>query len=144
MGKMQKSKRSYGRDTKILAAALLAGVSACATSQGPVSAYALTRTSGEAPGGNCPNGGSKIDIGQDKNTNGTLDQDEIKGGVFVCNGPNGALVEANTLPAGDPSCPAGGIEVRSGTDANGNGKLEAGEFERSFSCNGPGDAKAKN
>jgi len=123
----------------LLAAAILALGAGCATTQAttqaPARAQALTRTSAEAPGPNCAMGGSKIEVGPDRNTNQTLDHDEVTGAVFACNGPNGALIEASTLPAGDANCALGGIEVRSGTDANANGQLEAGEYERNYSCN---------
>lgn len=99
-----------------------------------IDATALTRTSYEPPGPNCAMGGSKIEIGQDRNGNGTLDADEESGGVFACNGPNGALIEASPVAPGT-RCLAGGLEVRSGTDANGNGKLDQGEYESNFSCN---------
>ena len=82
-----------------------------------------------------------------------LDDAEVSGSVFICDGASGpvggngangeagvsapaALVEGSSLPVGDANCPAGGLEVKTGIDANRNGVLDAGEFVATFSCNG--------
>jgi hypothetical protein len=56
---------------------------------------ALIKTSIEAAGGNCLNGGTKVEVGIDSNRNGILDLSEIDTTqtVYVCNGLNGS---ANT------------------------------------------------
>ncbi|WP_348673564.1 alkaline phosphatase [uncultured Abyssibacter sp.] len=48
------------------------------------------------------------------------------GGSDGSDGSN-ALVAQTELPVGDANCPAGGIQVDSGTDANGNGQLDTAE-----------------
>jgi hypothetical protein len=52
---------------------------------------ALIKTSAEAAGTNCANGGTKIETGLDANNNGVLDVNEINGSQtrYVCNGVNG-------------------------------------------------------
>ena len=82
-----------------------------------------------------------------------LDDAEVSGSVFICDGASGpvggngangeagvsapaALVEGSSPPVGDANCPAGGLEVKTGIDANRNGVLDAGEFVATFSCNG--------
>ncbi len=47
---------------------------------------ALLRTTAEAPGDNCLNGGVKIESGIDDNKSGVLDDNEVDDAVFVCNG----------------------------------------------------------
>lgn len=41
-------------------------------------------------GASCPNGGQRIDVGRDKNGNGTLDDGEIEQTAYICNGKDGA------------------------------------------------------
>jgi hypothetical protein len=52
---------------------------------------ALINTSVEPSGTNCPNGGTKIEVGLDINSNGVLDNSEINASQtkYVCNGPQG-------------------------------------------------------
>ncbi|MDO7849162.1 hypothetical protein Q5H92_22555, partial [Hymenobacter sp. M29] len=47
---------------------------------------ALVRTTAEAAGANCATGGTKIETGQDANSNGSLDASEITATRYVCNG----------------------------------------------------------
>jgi len=59
----------------------------------------------------------------------------------ACSGSNGttgqsSLVRLDPEPPG-ANCPAGGVAVRAGLDANGNGALDAGEVSStSYACNG--------
>ena len=48
----------------------------------------LIKTSNEEPGNNCKTGGVKIDYGQDINSNGILDEDEIDASLtkYICDG----------------------------------------------------------
>lgn len=50
---------------------------------------ALVKTTTEAAGANCANGGIKVESGLDNNNNGTLDASEITATKYVCNGTNG-------------------------------------------------------
>jgi hypothetical protein len=71
----------------------------------------------EPSGANCSAGGVKLEFGRDKNGNHTLQDDEIDPSLtrYVCNGQgsNGApgqSVTVDTVPSGDPRCPAGGAK----------------------------------
>lgn len=59
--------------------------------QGPNGKNSLTRTSVEAPGGNCATGGTKIETGIDANNNGALEDNEVDATKtkYVCNGATG-------------------------------------------------------
>jgi len=110
----------------------LAFLAGCEGPTGPAGAgsdgtNALTNTSSEPAGANCANGGTKVEVGLDENSNGTLDADEITGTSYVCNG-NGtnSLVRTSTEDPGS-NCPAGGTKIESGLDTNNNGILDDGE-----------------
>ena len=49
----------------------------------------LMSTSLEAPGANCPTGGTRVVTGIDDNGNNALSTDEIDDTIFICNGENG-------------------------------------------------------
>ena len=49
----------------------------------------LIFTSFEAPGANCPTGGTRVVTGIDDNGNNALSTDEIDDTIFICNGENG-------------------------------------------------------
>src|SRR5205807_225669 len=51
---------------------------------------ALTVTTAEPPGPNCPDGGTRIDAGLDANGDGTLDLLEVTATTYACNGAAGA------------------------------------------------------
>lgn len=95
----------------------------------------------EAPGANCSNGGSKIDVGLDTNGNGLLDASEITLSQFICNGQNGvdatnSLIRVTDELPGD-NCPNGGFKIEVGIDANGDGTLAESEVSGTqFICNG--------
>jgi concanavalin A-like lectin/glucanase superfamily protein len=104
----------------------------------------------EAPGSNCPLGGSRIDAGIDADGNGVLDPTEVTSTQYVCNGAGGAagatgatgagastlLVETSNEAAG-ANCAAGGQRIRAGYDSNGNGVLDAAEVASTgYVCSG--------
>ena len=101
----------------------------------------------EAPGSNCPTGGSRIDAGLDADGNGVLDPSEATSTQYVCNGAGGAtgarrtcgptlLVETSNEAAG-ANCATGGQRIRAGYDSNGNGVLDAAEVASTgYVCNG--------
>jgi len=64
----------------------------------------LVKSTPEAPGANCANGGVRIDIGIDSNGDGVLDPSEVQQTTYVCNGTNSdaALGSACSLPS---QCP---------------------------------------
>jgi hypothetical protein len=131
-------------------------VLACgAGSNGVSGTSSLVNTTPEPAGANCPNGGTKIDVGDDTNNNGTLDSGEIKQTRYVCagaagtngttgtNGTNGKdgkdgtsfLITTAAEPAGS-NCAQGGMKIQSGADANGNGVLDGSEATTTYVCNG--------
>lgn len=118
---------------------------------GPSSA--ATTTVLQAGGEHCPGGGLGIYTGKDGNANGVLDAAEVLDGKPVCNplGDDGktplglgTLVMVVSEPSGTTNCPAGGLKVLSGADANGNGALDADEvLFANYFCNGtPGSSSA--
>ncbi len=96
------------------------------------------------PGSDCATGGHEIKTGVDTNDNGVLDANEVLSDVFVCNGKDGsdgadghhAMTEIVPLGAGEGGCAAGGYLFRMGVDENGNGALDAGEYDEATVCNG--------
>lgn len=114
---------------------------------------ALVQTTAISSGAECPSGGVRIDAGIDINESGSLDAAEIQQTSFVCNGSDGAdgtdgqdgqdgadglsALIRTELQSPGAICPAGGIRVLSGVDANRNGQLDAGEeTQTSYLCNG--------
>lgn len=100
----------------------------------------------------CPGGGIGIYAGSDTNGNGVLEAPEVLKGTPVCGPltdvvrPGGlvSLVMIASEPTGTVHCPAGGLKVLSGPDANRNGALEASEVAfTEYLCNGaPGAGSA--
>jgi hypothetical protein len=108
----------------------------------------LMVTNTELAGGNCANGGVRVDSGIDVDANGTLSATEIDATTYVCDGTDGtdgtdgadgvggadgvngvsSLVEVSEIPAGDEACPNGGQRIESGLDADGDGTLSEGEI----------------
>ena len=100
----------------------------------------LVRTEGRDADSICTEGGAEIFIGNDLNSNGYLDADEISTSTKVCHGkeglsgPQGApgalgntiqdLIDIENLSAGQGGCENGGIIIHSGLDDNDNGELE--------------------
>lgn len=110
----------------------------CEGDVGPSGIDSLIETSDEPAGINCATGGLKVDIGLDTNKNGVLDANEIKTTKFICSGAAGqnSLVKTTAENAGS-NCPAGGLKVEAGVDANKNGTLEQSEVQSTqFVCNG--------
>ena len=107
---------------------------------GPPGANALTRTSQEPPGANCPNGGIKIEAGIDTNGNGELDAPEINTAstAYVCNGTGTNALVKTTAELAGPNCPFGGTKIETGLDTNNNGTLDDTEIDvvaTSYVCN---------
>lgn len=86
-----------------------------------------------ASAADCAFGGSVVSSGIDDNRDTILDDGEIRTRTVLCNaeppavpGPDAVLVRLAVEPAG-ARCPEGGTAVGSGTDRNGDGKLEDDE-----------------
>ena len=138
---------------------LAVAVFACGSgSNGANGTSALVNTTPEPAGANCPNGGTKVDVGDDTNGNGTLDASEIKQTRYVCAGANGAsgsngtngtngkdgkdgkdgtayLITTAAEPPGS-NCPTGGTKIQSGADTNNNNVLDGNEATTTYVCNG--------
>ncbi len=107
----------------------------------------LTNMTIELPGSNCNNGGYKISVGLDVNSNLVLDENEIQSEEFVCNGINGnngtngtngnnSLINVSEEQAGT-YCSDGGIKIETGLDINSNGILDENEIQTiNYICNG--------
>ncbi|MET0411529.1 MAG: hypothetical protein ABW217_09540 [Polyangiaceae bacterium] len=97
----------------------------------------LTRVSSEQTGGNCANGGQKLESGPDGDSDGVLASSEVTSSSFVCNGAasRAALVTTRTLARGDDDCPDGGVALIIGFDADDDGVVD-GSGETRYVCNG--------
>jgi hypothetical protein len=92
----------------------------------------------EPPGDACPEGGTAIRMGTDRDRDGVLDDHEVTETTYVCAGyDRGALLsEATEVPPGDP-CPNGGTRVDLGQDADGDGTLDPEEItDTLYVCDG--------
>lgn len=105
----------------------------------------LIVVSPEPPGQNCADGGQRIDSGVDFDGDGTLDPAEIEATAYICASEGGqdgqsgtdSLITTTSVSAND-MCPAGGVRIDAGTDADENGTLDAEEIEAtSYLCNDP-------
>ncbi len=96
----------------------------------------LTRTSTNGVTGCGSAGGVTIESGLDTDGSGTLDNGEVTQSNSVCNGSDGAtsLVEVNVEAAG-ANCAAGGQQIVSGVDEDGDGALTGAEIaDTSYVC----------
>jgi ELWxxDGT repeat protein len=93
----------------------------------------------ESAGSNCANGGTRIDVGVDDNSNGVLEASEIDQTQYVCDGgsSNNTMLTSISSPPSNMGCDAGGRVIAHGLD-NGdgggtyaNGVLETGEIDSS-------------
>jgi photosystem II stability/assembly factor-like uncharacterized protein len=106
----------------------------CNGQPGGSGAAALARVEDLAPGSACANGGVRVASGLDSNANTRLDDTEVSATQHLCRGAAGAaalplVLTLDTEPAGS-ACAAGGLRVRSGLDADGNGRISGAELER--------------
>ncbi|WP_298781948.1 choice-of-anchor I family protein [uncultured Polaribacter sp.] len=101
----------------------------------------VTNISTELAGTNCTNGGIKIQLGLDTNSNNTLDDSEITNTDYICNGSNGTngynvLIATETENEGT-NCTNGGLKINIGLDINNDEILEASEITViDYICNG--------
>ena len=98
----------------------------------------LIKTTNEAAGDNCENGGIRINSGIDMDGNGILDDIEVVTTAYVCNGieGNNSLTKITNEESGE-FCENGGIKIDSGMDVNGDGTLDDEEIDVSrYICNG--------
>jgi len=104
----------------------------------------LVRTEGRVADSICTEGGAEIYIGNDLNSNGFLDEEEVTSSTKVCHGKEGlsgpqgnpgqtleadsSRLEIEELEIGNATCPTGGILIHSGIDTDGNGQLSQEEI----------------
>lgn len=112
---------------------------------GPPGVAALVRTQMEHATSSCAYAGFAILSGKDGNGNGQLDDAEVTGREYICNGapaqgqPAPVTQEAMAIWMEFPgdACPYGGNRVTSGKDIDGNGALDSGEVTSTqYVCNG--------
>ncbi|MCH1481310.1 MAG: hypothetical protein L7T81_03625, partial [Candidatus Poseidoniaceae archaeon] len=114
----------------------------------------LVRTEGRNADHLCEAGGADIFIGNDLNSNGILEENEVTSTTRLCHGktglsgpqgatgPNGgsgiaSLVNTSVLNYGNDTCFFGGLMIESGLDLNNSGTLEETEvISQDFVCNG--------
>ncbi len=112
----------------------------CNGADGQTGANSLIRTETEPAGANCAEGGFRILFGVDTDGSGVLDDDEVQGEEFLCNGLPGtglnSLVSVMEEAAG-ANCPRGGFAILSGQDTSGDGLLQPGEVQGTvYVCHG--------
>jgi hypothetical protein len=110
----------------------------------------ITTSLSEPAGPNCEDGGIRLEVGLDINSDGILGLTEVASVSFVCNGANGtpgiqgqpgasgsmALIESSVEPAG-VNCETSGTRFEIGTDLNQDGVLNLIEVSGvTFVCNG--------
>jgi len=92
----------------------------------------------EAVGTNCENGGLKIDIVVDSDSDGNFDDTEITATAYVCNSLDGKVswVRITDEVAGS-NCENGGVKIDSGVDGDGGISLDTDEIRITrYVCNG--------
>ena len=120
---------------------------------GSDAAEILVRTEGRDADSICTEGGAEIFLGNDLNSNGYLDEEEVTSSTKVCHGkeglsgpqgapgatimsPSGQLY-IEDLEFGSIACPNGGIMLHSGIDSNQDGQLSQTEIVSSEAvCDG--------
>ncbi len=112
-------------------------------SAGPNGLISLVTITQEPAGGNCTNGGQKIESGLDDDSDGILQALEVDATRFICNGANGSNGSGlnslvNVLPeSAGVNCTNGGQRIESGMDDNSNTILESIEIDSvQYVCNG--------
>ena len=113
----------------------------------------LVRTEGRVADSICTEGGAEIYIGNDLNSDGYLDENEVTSSTKVCHGKEGlsgpqgnpgttlqpdlSRIEIEELGIGSETCPTGGILIHSGLDTDADGQLSQDERESSEAlCDG--------
>ncbi|MBN1204067.1 MAG: collagen-like protein [Myxococcaceae bacterium] len=132
--------------------------------QGAEGLATLSRTATEDPGLICTMGGVKLELGQDADRDGTLQDGEVDATLtrYVCNGAKGAdgapgadgadgaagmqgpaglamLSRTAAVNPGVGGCTTGGVRLELGTDTSRDGTLQDGEVDATLTryvCNG--------
>ena len=98
----------------------------------------LTTVIVETKGGNCENGGIKINSDIDANNDCVLEESEIMSTAYVCNGIDGKIsLTKITNENSGMNCENGGLKIDYGLDLNGDGELNDNEVQyTTYTCNG--------
>lgn len=89
----------------------------------------LVNTAAETSAESCSSGGVRIELGVDMDGDGKLGPDEVQKTVTLCHGEQGKSALAETVSwEGSQACPGGGIQLRTGLDENGDGRLDEDEI----------------
>ena len=93
-----------GEENATLTKFVCNGATGATGSAGANGFNSLSRTTTEAAGANCANGGVKVEYGLDTNTNGTLDAGEVNATLtkYVCNGATGSTGATGATGQGVP------------------------------------------
>ena len=85
------------------------GINGTDGSDGSNGLNSLVATSTELPGSNCANGGTRIDVGLDEDSDGILELDEIEQTQYVCQGvgSNNTILTSTSAPPLSMGCDAG-------------------------------------
>jgi hypothetical protein len=87
----------------------------------------------EPPSAQCVNGGTKLLVGLDVDSDGQLSTEEVQDVEYVCNNqvlaPKSTLIASASEPPGS-HCIDGGLVVTHGLDDNGSGILDVGEIDQ--------------
>jgi hypothetical protein len=96
----------------------------------------------ELPGINCPNGGTKIETGVDRNNNKVLTADEVQQTKYICNPGPTLVVFTDEFPGAN--CPAGGTKIETGIDSDNNKVLTANEVSQTkYVCKSQDDKQIR-
>ena len=95
---------NVGEENATLTKYVCNGATGATGSAGANGLNSLSRTTTEAAGANCTNGGVKVEYGLDTNSNGTLDAGEVNATLtkYVCNGAAGATGATGATGQGVP------------------------------------------
>ena len=104
-------------------------------------ARAAVRRRDEPASTSCPDGGSAIDTGLDRDGDSQLDDDEVQDTIRACNAAGRAAARRRDEPTG-AQCPHAGYAVDSGVDRNRNAQLDDDEVQGTiYACHdAPGRA----
>ena len=102
----------------------------------------------EAPGPYCKNGGTRIDVGVDLNSDQILSLSEVSQTQYICNGEytNGlnSIIATNDITESS-QCPDGGVLIEMGLDSNSNSELDSDEISQTqYICSGANGADGLN
>ncbi|NJK89531.1 MAG: hypothetical protein HC923_09100 [Myxococcales bacterium] len=93
----------------------------------PGSTGSAVRINPEPSGANCPLGGTRIQTGRDANGNGSLEDGEVSGTSYVCDGRATVTLLDVELIAPGTDCPQGGRRILIGRDLDADRVLDASE-----------------